>query len=58
MAVLARRARVSPTTVSDIEKARQSPALNITERLARALGVAPEWLAFGVGEAPEWSSRK
>jgi len=40
---------VSHTTISDIEKGRRMPAVDTVERLARALHVRPEWLAYGVG---------
>jgi len=49
MLALAKRSGVSNATINDIEKGRQLPAVDTVERLARALGVRPCWLAFGEG---------
>jgi len=49
MLALAKRSGVSNATINDIEKGRQLPAVDTVERLARALGVRPCWLAFGDG---------
>lgn len=49
MLALAKRSGVSSATINDIEKGRQMPAVDTVERLARALGVRPCWLAFGDG---------
>jgi len=32
----------------------KAPTLRSVEKLALALGVAAEWLAFGAGRAPSW----
>lgn len=50
MRQLAQKAGVGEATISDIEKARQMPAADMVERLARALGIRPCWLAFGDGQ--------
>ena len=50
---LGKLAGVSHSTIGDIEKGRQLPAVDTVERLARALKVRPEWLAFGAG-VPGW----
>ena len=51
---LSKKAGVAHTTIGDIEKGRQMPAADTVERLARALGISPCWLAYGIGErAPE-----
>lgn len=47
---LGKKAGVAHMTISAIEKGRQMPAADTIERLARALGVSPCWLAFGMGE--------
>lgn len=47
-------AGVSHQTVSVLEHGPHDPSLGTVERLAIALDVAPEWLAFGVGRAPSW----
>jgi transcriptional regulator with XRE-family HTH domain len=52
MAGLAQAANVSPSTIHDIEKDRRSPAIELVERLALALGVSPSWLAYGEGDGP------
>lgn len=46
---LGRIAGVSHSTIGDIEKGRQLPAVDTIERLARTLKVSPAWLAFGMG---------
>lgn len=46
---LGQRAGVSWSTISAIEKGKQSAMVETVERLAAALGVRPSWLAFGVG---------
>ncbi len=46
---LAERAGTVHSTVGDIEKGRRYPAVDTLERLARALGVSPCWLAYGMG---------
>lgn len=47
---LGKMAGVSHSTIGDIEKGRQLPAVDTVERLARALKVRPAWLAFGDGQ--------
>ena len=44
---LGKMAGVSHSTIGDIEKGRQLPAVDTVERLARTLKVRPAWLAFG-----------
>lgn len=46
---LGKMAGVSHSTIGDIEKGRQLPAVDTVERLARTLKVRPAWLAFGDG---------
>lgn len=46
---LGKIAGVSHSTIGDIEKGRQLPAVDTVERLARTLKVSPAWLAFGMG---------
>lgn len=46
---LGKLAGVSHSTIGDIEKGRQLPAVDTVERLARALKVRASWLAFGDG---------
>src|SRR5438105_2603633 len=41
-------AGLSPPTAANIESGGDMPAIDTVEHLARALGVAPCWLAFGV----------
>mgnify|MGYP000555960625 CR=1 FL=1 len=53
---LGKLAGVSHSTIGDIEKGRQLPAVDTVERLARALKVRASWLAFGVGE-PDWTNQ-
>lgn len=52
---LAEFAGVSHMTVQKLEHGENVPALDTCERLAVALDVAPEWLAFGRGRAPSWA---
>ena len=47
---LGKLAGVSHSTIGDIEKGRQLPAVDTVERIARALKVRASWLAFGEGE--------
>ena len=47
---LGKLAGVSHSTIGDIEKGRQLPAVDTVERIARALKVRASWLAFGDGE--------
>jgi transcriptional regulator with XRE-family HTH domain len=54
MQALGDKAGLSPSTVNLIEKGRQSPAADTTEKLARALKVDPCWLAYGTGSKPDW----
>lgn len=44
---LGQRAGVSWSTISAIEKGKQSATVETAERLAVALGVRASWLAFG-----------
>jgi transcriptional regulator with XRE-family HTH domain len=44
---LGKLAGVSHSTIGDIEKGRQLPAVDTVERLARAQKVRASWLAFG-----------
>lgn len=46
---LGKMAGVSHSTIGDIEKGRQLPAVDTVERLARTLKVRAAWLAFGDG---------
>lgn len=46
---LGQRAGVSWSTISAIEKGKQSATVETAERLAAALGVRASWLAFGEG---------
>ena len=46
---LGQRSGVSWSSISAIEKGRQSATVETIERLAFALGVRPSWLAFGEG---------
>lgn len=46
---LGQRAGVSWSTISAIEKGKQSATVETSERLAVALGVRASWLAFGEG---------
>lgn len=46
---LGQRAGVSWSSISAIEKGKQSATAETIERLAIALGVRPCWLAFGEG---------
>ena len=36
-------------SVSNLERGKQSASIELAENLARALGVSPEWLAYGHG---------
>lgn len=47
---LAQRAAVSDTTIRHIETDQRSPTVVTVERLARTLGIAAPWLAYGIGE--------
>ena len=49
---LARRAKVAQSYVGRLESARSAPGIDLVERLADALGVAPEELTAG-GDGPE-----
>lgn len=46
---LGKMAGVSHSSIGDIEKGRQLPAVDTVERLARTLQVSPAWLAYGMG---------
>lgn len=46
---LGRMAGLSRTAVSALEEGRSAPNVETIERLARALGISPAWLAFGDG---------
>lgn len=46
-AELGRLARLSRTTVSNIEEGKTAPGIDTVERLAEALHVSPAWLGFG-----------
>lgn len=46
-AELGRLARLSRTTVANIEEGRTAPGIDTVERLAAALHVSPAWLGFG-----------
>ncbi len=50
---LGEAAGTSGVTVGAFETGRNRPRLDLVERLAMALDVAPCWLAFGVGPGPE-----
>lgn len=56
MAALANKAKVGASTINTIEKGRTSPAADTIERLAKALGVDPCWLAYGTGAQPDWTA--
>jgi transcriptional regulator with XRE-family HTH domain len=47
---LGEAAKVSPSTITEIEQAHHIPRADIIERLAYALRVDPGWLAFGTEE--------
>lgn len=49
---LGEAASTSHTAILNIEDGRIAPRLDTIERLARALGVRPGWLAFGCGADP------
>lgn len=60
---LARRAGLSNAYVSMLERGGEEygavindPKLATIEALAGALGVRPEWLAFGVGPGPDFGA--
>lgn len=40
-------------SVSNLERGKQSASIELAENLARALGVRPEWLAYGTGPPTE-----
>lgn len=46
-AELGRVARLSRTTISNIEEGKTAPGIDTVERLAAALHVSPAWLGFG-----------
>jgi transcriptional regulator with XRE-family HTH domain len=48
---------LSKNAVSRLEEGTISPRLPTVEKLARALGVDPAWLAYGLGEqvAQTWA---
>jgi transcriptional regulator with XRE-family HTH domain len=48
-AILAERIGVSRTTLLQWENRRCEPSLAMIEKLAEALGITPEFLAFGPG---------
>lgn len=50
---LARAVGLSDTAIRHSEEGRHLPGLETIEQLARVLGAAPGWLAFGEGEPPE-----
>lgn len=52
MRELARCAALSVNTISLLEAGRGVPRIDSCEALARALNVAPCWLAYGVGRGP------
>lgn len=49
---LAAVAGVADTTILHLEKGRKAPQIATVERIARALGVSPCWLAFGIDLLP------
>lgn len=50
---IARRAGIGNTTTARIERGERTPQIDTVERIARALGVEPCWLAFGLdGDKP------
>lgn len=48
----AREAAVPSSTLINHEEGRTVPTVAMIEQLAKALGVAPGWLAYGEGEGP------
>lgn len=54
---VARAAGLSPQGVLLIEQARTVPLVSSVEELAKAVSVAPGWLAFGEGEGPDPDSQ-
>ena len=54
---LGQRSGVSWSSISAIEKGRQSATVETIERLALALNVRPAWLAFGEGRGSRGPSR-
>ena len=56
---LGEQAKVSPSTVTELENGHHTPRTDVVARLARALNVDPCWLAYGTGETPEgWAGFK
>ena len=51
---LADKAKLNQTTVSRLERGRNYPSTLTVEKLAKALGVDPCWLAWGTGDCPDW----
>lgn len=48
---VARAAGLSDMTVRATEQAHTSPTIDTAERIAKALGISPGWLAFGAEQA-------
>jgi transcriptional regulator with XRE-family HTH domain len=57
MAELADKAKLSPSSVNQIEKGRHSPSAETIEAFAKALDIDPCWLAYGTGTKPDWLSK-
>lgn len=55
---LAAKAKVSQPTISKLERGIHDPAAGVVEKLARALGVDPCWLAYGTGQTPDWREQE
>lgn len=50
---LARAAGLTPTGISNIESGKAMPSVATVEKLAKAFGCDPCWLAYGAGLAPD-----
>lgn len=61
---LAQRAQLSNAYVQQLERdgagpgTIQEPSLSSLKKLAAALGVTEQWLAFGTGDEPDWSKKR
>ncbi len=51
---LAAKAKMTQATISRLEIGQNYPMTITVEKLARALGVDPCWLAYGTGAVPDW----
>ena len=51
---LADKAKMTQPTISRLETGQNYPMTITVEKLAKALGVDPCWLAYGTGAVPDW----